>query len=120
MKRASAAKPRAPPKKAKYANGIQGYLRGRFSVGRKKFAIDEPCILPFVQWALFHCVCPFRQFIMITECTLLLSIVVVKNGSLFVLYTAYGVTRNALMADWRLRLRISFALNLATGISAEV
>ena len=42
-------------------------------MGRKKFVIDEPCILSFVQSALFHCVCPFRQFIMITECTLLLS-----------------------------------------------
>ena len=42
-------------------------------MGRKKFAIDERCILPFVQSALFHCVCPFRQCIMITECTLLLS-----------------------------------------------
>ena len=41
-------------------------------MGRKKFAIDEQSILPFVQSALFHCVCPFRQFIMITECTLLL------------------------------------------------
>ena len=42
-------------------------------MGRKKFAIDEPCILQFVQSALFHFVCPFRQYIMITECTLLLS-----------------------------------------------
>ena len=66
MKRASAAKPRAPPKKAKYVDAYKVAFEADFQwVGKSS--------LPFVQSVRFHCVCPFRQFIMITECTLLLS-----------------------------------------------
>ena len=49
MKRASAAKPRALPKKAKYANAYKVAFEADFPWVGKKFAIDEPCILPFAR-----------------------------------------------------------------------
>ena len=88
-------------------------------MGRKKFTINEPYILKFVQSALFHCVCPFKQFIMVTGCTLLLSSRYKKWLTVSVIHRLWSNEEctNVVMADWWLRLRISFALNLATGIS---
>ena len=60
---------------------------------------------------------------MITECTLLLSSRYKKWLTVSVIHRIWSKEEctNAVMADWRLclrlRLRISFALNLATGIS---
>ena len=56
---------------------------------------------------------------MITECTLLFSSLYKKWLTVSVIHHLWSneECNNAVVADWRLRLRISFALNLATGIS---
>ena len=118
MKRASVAKPRAPPKKAKYTNAYKvafeadvpwvGKVRDRRTMHFVVRAIDTFSLRLF------------RQFIMITECTLLLSS---RCKNWLTVSVIHRLWNDALMADWRLRLRlrlrlrISFALNLATGIS---
>ena len=60
----------------------------------------------------------YRQFIMVTECTLLLSCYK-KWLTVSVIHRLWSneESTNVVMADWWLRLRISFTLNLATGIS---
>ena len=62
---------------------------------------------------------PFRQFIMITECTLLLSSRYIKWLIVSVIHHLWSNEEctNAVMADWWLclRLRISFAFCLELG-----
>ena len=120
MKRASAAKPRAPPKskKAKYANAYKVAFEADFPWVGKSSRSTNHAVFHFVQSVLFHCVCPFRQLIMITECTLLLSSHYKKWLTVSVIHHLWSNEECtiAVMADWwlclRLRLRISFAFCL--------